>query len=327
MGSLRRDDLSKPDVLAVAKLHPFYLQALQTLYTVHDRTHTEDPLAFSTLAPRILGVAGTGEASVTRSLLAQLPNAKVVSVFGVGYDGVDVPAAIELGIPVTHTPDVLTDDVADLAMGLVLSVGRTLPQADQFVRAGRWPAGPIPLARKVSGARLGIVGLGRIGKAIAQRAKAFNMSIAYTARTEKHDSGYRFFPSAASLAANVDFLVAITPGGASTKHLINAEVLQALGPRGYLINVARGSVVDEEALIAALQNGTIAGAGLDVFANEPHVPEALWRMTNVVLTPHMASATTETRQAMADLAFANMQAGIAGQSLHTPVPECSGLAR
>ena len=318
---------TKPDVLAVAKLHPFYLQALQTLYTVHDRTHTEDPAAFAALAPRIVGVAGTGEALVPRSLLAQLPQAKVVSVFGVGYDGVDVDAAIEFGIPVTHAPDVLTDDVADLAMGLVLSVGRAIPQADQFVRAGRWPSGPIALARKVSGARMGIVGLGRIGKAIAQRAQAFGMSIAYTARSEKPDSGFTFFPSTVELAAHVDFLVAITPGGAGTRHLINAQVLQALGPRGFLINVARGSVVDESALIEALQQGTIAGAGLDVFADEPQVPEALWRLNNVVLTPHMASATTETRQAMADLAFANMQAGISGQPLRTPVPECMALLK
>ena len=319
--------MSKPDVLAVAKLHPFYLQALESVFTVHERTHITDPAAFAALAPRIAGVAGTGEASVPRSLLAQLPNAKVVSVFGVGYDGVDVPAAIEHGIPVTHTPDVLTDDVADLAMGLVLSVGRTIPQADQFVRAGQWPNGPMTLGRKVSGARMGIVGLGRIGKAIALRAQAFGMSIAYTARSEKSESGFHFFPTAAALAANVDFLVAITPGGAGTKHLINADVLKALGPRGFLINVARGSVVDEEALIQALQNGTIAGAGLDVFANEPNVPEALWGMSNVVLTPHMASATTETRQAMADLAFANMQAGISGQPLRTPVPECMALAK
>ena len=317
--------MSKPDVLAVAKLHPFYQKALESVFTVHDRTHVTDPAAFAALAPRIVGVAGTGEASVPGSLLSQLPHAKVVSVFGVGYDGVDVPAAIEHGIPVTHTPDVLTDDVADLAMGLVLSVGRTIPQADKFVRAGQWPNGPIALARKVSGARMGIVGMGRIGKAIAKRASGFGMSIAYTARTEKTDSGYRFFASAAALAAQVDFLVVITPGGAGTHHLINAEVLKALGPRGFLINVARGSVVDEQALIQALQNGTIAGAGLDVFANEPNVPEALWTMGNVVLTPHMASATTETRQAMADLAFANMQAGISGQPLRTPVPECMAM--
>ncbi len=315
--------MSKPDVLAVAKLHPFFQQALEATYTVHDRTHVTDPAAFAQLAPRIVAVAATGESLVPADLLAHLPQAKVVSVFGVGYDGVDVPAAIRHGIPVTHTPDVLTDDVADLAMGLVLSVGRTIPQADQFVRTGLWPQGPMALGKKVSGARLGIVGLGRIGKAIAQRAQAFGMSIAYTARSEKPDTGYTYYTTPAALAAQVDFLVVITPGGAGTRHLIDAKVLQALGPKGYLINVARGSVVDEAALVAALQAGTIAGAGLDVFANEPHVPQVLWTLPQVVLTPHMASATRETRQAMADLAFANLHAGVTGAPLRTPVPECA----
>lgn len=303
-----------------------YMQALQTLYTVHERTHETDPAAFAALAPRIVGVAATGESSVPRALLAQLPHAKVVSVFGVGYDGVDTAAALAHKIPVTHTPDVLTDDVADLAMGLLLSIGRRIPQADAFVKAGNWPQGPIALARKVSGSRIGIVGFGRIGQAIAKRAGAFGMSIAYTARSEKTNCPHKFYASAAALAAQVDFLVAITPGGAATKHLINAEVLSALGANGFLINVARGSVVDEEALIAALQAGTIAGAALDVFANEPHVPQALWALPNVVLTPHMASATTQTRQAMADLAFANMQAGIEGRALRTPVHECQAMA-
>ncbi len=315
--------MSKPDVLAVAKLHPFFQQALEATYTVHDRTHVTDPAAFAQLAPRIVAVAATGESLVPADLLAHLPQAKVVSGFGVGYDGVDVPAAIRHGIPVTHTPDVLTDDVADLAMGLVLSVGRTIPQADQFVRKGLWPQGAMALGKKVSGARLGIVGLGRIGKAIAQRAQAFGMSIAYTARSEKPDTGYTYYPTPAALAAQVDFLVVITPGGAGTRHLIDAKVLQALGPKGYLINVARGSVVDEAALVAALQAGTIAGAGLDVFANEPHVPQVLWTLPQVVLTPHMASATRETRQAMADLAFANLHAGVTGAPLRTPVPECA----
>jgi lactate dehydrogenase-like 2-hydroxyacid dehydrogenase len=308
-------------VLAVAKLHPFYRQALDSLYTVHDRTHETDPQAFAALAPRILGVAGTGEALVPGSLLRQLPQARVVSVFGVGYDGVDIPTAIEQGIPVTHTPGVLTEDVADLAMGLVLAVGRQIALADQFVRAGRWPQGPLALGRKVSGARMGIVGMGRIGQAIAQRAQAFGMSISDTARSPKAELSHRYFPDAASLASQSDFLVVITPGGAGTRHLINAQVLQALGPQGFLINVARGSVVDEQALIEALTQGTIAGAGLDVFADEPRVPSALWAMPQVVLTPHMASATAQTRQAMAELAFANMRAGIEGQALLTPVPE------
>jgi lactate dehydrogenase-like 2-hydroxyacid dehydrogenase len=311
----------KPDVLAVAKLHPFFQKALEAAYTVHDRTHVTDPAAFVQLAPRIVAVAATGESRVPADLLAHLPQTKVVSVFGVGYDGVDVPAAIRYGIPVTHTPDVLTDDVADLAMGLVLSVGRAIPQADQFVRQGLWPHGPFALGKKVSGARLGIVGLGRIGKAIAQRAQAFGMSIAYTARSEKPGTGYPYYATPVALAAQVDFLVVITPGGAGTRHLIDAQVLQALGPQGYLINVARGSVVDEAALVAALETGAIAGAGLDVFADEPHVPQVLWTLPHVVITPHMASATRETRQAMADLAFANLHAGVTGAPLRTPVPE------
>ncbi len=319
--------MSKPDVLAAAKLHPFYRQALDAHYTVHDRTHELDPAAFEKVAPGIVGVAATGESLVPRSLLQRLPSARVVSVFGVGYDGVDVQAALDCKIPVTHTPGVLSEDVADLAIALVLSVARRVAQADAFVRAGRWPEGPIALGRKVSGARMGIVGMGRIGQAIAARAQAFGMPISYTARTPKADLPHRFFPDAASLAAESDFLVVITPGGAGTRHLIDSKVLAALGPQGFLINVARGSVVDEQALIKALSDGTIAGAGLDVFADEPRVPEALWSMPQVVLTPHMASATTQTRQAMADLAFANIQAGIEGRALITPVPEWTASAQ
>jgi lactate dehydrogenase-like 2-hydroxyacid dehydrogenase len=217
--------------------------------------------------------------------------------------------------------------VADLAIALMLGVARNMPQADQFVRTGQWPKGPMRLGRKVSGTRMGIVGLGRIGNAIAKRGEAFGMSIAYTTRTPRTESPYTYYPSAAALAAQVDFLVVITPGGAATRHLINAEVLRALGKTGYLINVARGSVVDEVALIQALTDGTIAGAGLDVFADEPNVPAALMAMSNVTLTPHMASATVQTRQAMADLAFANMQAGLNGQPLLTPVPEYQAVLK
>jgi lactate dehydrogenase-like 2-hydroxyacid dehydrogenase len=313
--------VSSPDLYAVAGLHPFYMKALATRFTVHVDPMAGDPAAFAKLAPRLVGLAASGESKVPASLMAQLPALKVVSVFGVGYDGVDIAAARERGIAVTHTPGVLSDDVADLAMALMLAVARGLPRADQHVRTGQWPKGGLPLGRKLSGARLGIVGLGRIGQAIAQRAQAFDMRIAYTTRTEKPGTGFTYFPSAQALAAEVDFLIVITPGGAGTRHLINADVLKALGPEGYLINVARGSVVDEDALVAALTAGTIAGAGLDVFANEPHVPEALWTLPNVVLTPHMASATVQTRQAMADLAFANMVAGVEGQPVLTMVPE------
>ena len=208
----------------------------------------------------------------------------------------------------------------------MLSAARQLPAADRFVRSGQWLQGNMPLARKMSGARLGIVGMGRIGQAIAHRALAFGMSIAYTARSAKPDLPHRYLPSAAALAAESDFLVVITPGGAGTRHLINAEVLAALGASspagGILVNVARGSVVDEAALIDALERGVIAGAGLDVFEDEPRVPERLRALPQVVLTPHVGSATQGTRQAMADLAFANLQLRLSGRAVRTPVPEC-----
>jgi hydroxypyruvate reductase len=313
-------DLSKPEILVVAKVWPPYLEALKEAFVVHDRTHESDPAAFALAAPRIRGIAGSGESQVSRELIAKLPALEVISVFGVGYDRYDVPAARERGIPVTNTPDVLTDDVADMGISLMLAIARTVPQADKYVREGKWPNGPMPLARKVTGARLGIVGLGRIGSAIARRAAGFDMSIAYTSRNKVADSPYTYYPTPAALAAEVDFLMVITPGGAGTKGLINAEVLKALGPKGYLINVARGSVVDEAALITALQNNVIAGAALDVFENEPHVPAVLCDMSNVVLTPHVASATWQTRRAMADLAFGNLLAHFAGKPLLTPVP-------
>jgi lactate dehydrogenase-like 2-hydroxyacid dehydrogenase len=312
--------LSNPEILTVAKLWPPYLQELQETYVVHDRTHESDPAAFAQIAPRIRAIAGGGESQVTRALMAQLPALEMISVFGVGYDRYDVAAARERNIPITNTPDVLTDDVADLGIALMLAIARTMPQADKFVREGKWLSGPLPLARKVTGARLGIVGLGRIGTAIARRAAGFDMSIAYTSRNKVADSTYTYFPTPAALAAEVDFLIVITPGGAGTKGLINSEVLAALGKKGYLINVARGSVVDESALIEALKNDVIAGAALDVFEDEPNVPEALRTMNNVVLTPHVASATWQTRRAMADLAFCNLQAHFAGKPLLTPVP-------
>jgi len=308
------------EVLTAARLWPPMMEALRGAYRVHDRTHQNDAAAFAAAAPRIRAIAASGESKIPGELIAQLPALEIVSVFGVGYDGVDVAAARERGIAVTHTPNVLNDEVADLALALVLATSRRLIEADRYVRSGAWANGPMPLARKVSGARLGIVGLGRIGMAIAKRAEAFGMSIAYTSRNARPDAPYRYFPSPAELAAEVDFLVVITPGGAGTRKLIDASVLAALGKKGYLINVARGSVVDEAALVAALRDGTIAGAGLDVFENEPNVPSELIGLDNVVLTPHVGSATWQTRQAMADLAFGNLQAHFAGRPLLSPVP-------
>jgi len=315
--------LSHIDVLSVTQLSPLLEPQLRAAYQLHDRLHEKDPAAFANIAPSIRAIAASGESKVPASLIAQLPALEIISVFGVGYDGVDVAAAKARGVMVTHTPNVLNDDVADLAMGLMLAAARQLTAADRYVKEGQWPNGPMPLARKVSGARLGIVGIGRIGQAIAQRALAFNMSVSYTARHAKTDLPYRYFANPVALAAESDYLVVITPGGAGTRQLINAEVLAALGTKGILVNVARGSVVDEAALIDALQNGIIAGAGLDVFENEPHVPEALRALPHVVLAPHIGSATRQTRQAMADLAFNNLHRHFEGHAVHTPVPECA----
>ena len=312
----------KPDVLSVANLPPFLTEPLQAAYTLHQRLHETDPAAFAKVAPHIRAIAASGESRVGAELMDRLPALEIISVMGVGYDGIDVAAAKARGVVVTHTPGVLNDDVADLAIALMLAWARQVARADRFIRADRWPNGPLPLGRKVSGARLGIVGMGRIGQAIAQRASAFGMVIAYTARSSKADVAHRYLPSAAALAAESDFLVVITPGGAGTRKLIDAAVLAALGPQGCVINVARGSVIDEAALIDALRAGTIAGAALDVFEDEPNVPQALREMDNVVLTPHVGSATAQTRRAMADLAFANLHAQLTGQPLHTPVPEC-----
>jgi lactate dehydrogenase-like 2-hydroxyacid dehydrogenase len=285
--------------------------------------HETDPAAFAKVAPLVRAVAGSGDSRVSAELMAQLPALELISIMGVGYDGVDVAAAKARGVMVTHTPNVLNDDVADLAISLMLCAARQLPAADRFVRSGQWLKGPMPLARKMSGARLGLVGMGRIGQAIAQRAQAFGMQIAYHTRTPKADVPYAHHADLLSLARDSDFLVLITPGGAGTRHLVNAQVLQALGPKGILVNVARGSVVDEAALIEALEGGVIGGAALDVFEDEPRVPQRLMDLPQVVLVPHIGSATGQTRQAMADLAFGNLREHFAGRPVLTPVPECA----
>jgi lactate dehydrogenase-like 2-hydroxyacid dehydrogenase len=310
----------KPLVLSLDPLPPFLTGPLAEHFDFHADLRRNDPAAFERLAPQARGLVGRGETVLTGEMMAHFPKAEIISIFGVGYDGIDVPAARARGIAVTHTPNVLTDDVADLALALLLAVSRRLLPADRHVRSGGWLQGPVPLARKLSGARLGIIGLGRIGSAIAKRAEAFGMSIAYTKRTVNPAVAYRYYPTALALAAEVDFLVVAAFGGPTTRGLVNADVLKALGPNGYLVNIARGSVVDEAALVAALREGRIAGAGLDVFANEPNVPAELFALDNVVLTPHIGSATTSTRHAMADLAFANLAAHFAGKALPSEVP-------
>lgn len=308
------------EILQVSPLPPFMMKALQEAdYIVHDHTHIKDPGALS----KVTAIIGTGAAKVDKKLLMMLPNVKLIAICGVGYDGVDVSAAMEKGIVVTHTPGVLTDDVADLAMGLLLSIGRRLPHADKFVRNGDWVDDVFALTHKVSGARLGVVGMGRIGRAIAKRAVAFDMRIAYTGREAKADLPYAFYESVTELAALVDYLVVAVPGGDRTKNLIDAAVLKALGNKGYLINIARGSVVDQPVLVQALKDKAIAGAALDVFWDEPVIDPELRRLPNVVLTPHIASATVETRQAMVALTMDNLAAFYLKKAVPTPVPECA----
>ncbi len=310
------------EILQVSPLPPFMMKALQEAdYIVHDHTHIKDPGALS----KVTAIVGTGAAKVDKKLLMMLPHVKLIAICGVGYDGVDVAAAIEKGIIVTHTPGVLTDDVADLAIGLMLSIGRRIPQADKFVRNGDWVDDVFALTHKVSGARLGILGMGRIGRAIAKRASAFDMRIAYTGRQAKADLPYDFYKTPVELAAAVDYLVVAVTGGGDTQKLIGAPVLQALGPKGYLINIARGSVVDQPVLVQALKDKAIAGVALDVFWDEPVIDPELRRLSNVVLTPHIASATVETRQAMAALTLDNLQAFYERKVLPTPVPECQSL--
>lgn len=310
------------EILVVSNPPPFLLEPLTAKFQVHQRLHERDPAAFAQVAPRIRAIVAGGESKVDAGLIAQLPALEVISVMGVGYDGVDVAAAKSRGVVVTHTPGVLDDDVADLAMGLMLAWARQIPRADRFVRAGEWSRGALPLGRKLSGARLGLVGMGRIGQAIARRATAFGMHIAYNARTAKPELPFRHVPDLRALAADSDYLVLITPGGAGTRKLVDAAVLQALGAKGCVVNVARGSVIDEAALVEALRLGIIGGAALDVFEDEPEVPQALREMDHVVLTPHIGSATTDTRRAMAALAFDNLDAVLGGRPAISPVPEC-----
>ena len=307
------------DIMLVSSVPTFMMNDLQQAYVLHDHAHILDPEAFT----KVTAFVGVGSAAkVDRKLLAMFPNVKMISIFGVGYDGIDVAAAKERGIQVTHTPDVLTDDVADLAMGLILSIGRRIPQSDKFVRNGDWVSEPFTMTHKVTGTRLGVVGLGRIGQAIAKRAAAFDMTIAYTGRRAKTNAPFRYYPTASELAANSDYLVVAVPGGDDTKNMINAQVLKALGPKGIVINIARGSVVDQTALIQALKDKSIAGAGLDVFWDEPNIDPQFFKLQNVVLTPHNGSNTHETRRAMADLALANLKAFFEERPLLTLIPEC-----
>lgn len=257
---------------------------------------------------RIEMVVTSARYGCSAELIERLPRLRAVCSFGVGYDSIDVAAARARGIPVSNTPDVLNDCVADLAFGLLIDCAREMSRGDQFVRAGNWGTGRVPMGRRVSGKRLGIVGLGRIGAAIARRSSGFEMQVRYHNRRPVDDCPYVYEASLHELARWSDFLVVVCPGGESTRNLIDRSVLDALGPQGVLINVSRGSVVDEPALVAALQDGRLGSAGLDVYANEPQVPAELLELPNTVLLPHIGSATRETRLAMEELLLDNVRA-------------------
>ncbi|HQS46255.1 2-hydroxyacid dehydrogenase [Xanthobacter sp. VTT E-85241] len=269
----------------------------------------------------IRGIATRGKRKVDDALMARLPKLEIIANFGVGYDTVDAAAAAARGIVVSNTPDVLNEEVADLALGLLLATVREIPQADRFTRTGAWKNGAFPLGATLRDRTVGIVGMGRIGKAIAKRLDAFGVPVVYHTRRAQPDVGYTHYPELIAMARDVDTMILILPGGPATRGLINAEVLAALGPNGILINVARGTVVDEPALVEALASKTILAAGLDVFVDEPHVPEALFALENVVLLPHVGSATHFTRTAMGQLVVDNLLSWLDGKGPVTPVAE------
>ncbi|HWE45827.1 MAG TPA: 2-hydroxyacid dehydrogenase [Caulobacteraceae bacterium] len=282
-----------------------------------------DPDAFlAEHSAAIRGVVTFGALAVDEALLQKLPNVEIVCAFGVGYDQIDMATAKRRGITVTYAADVLTEEVADMALGLLIATLRHIPQADRFVRAGKWREGNYPLSdASLRGRSVGIVGLGRIGKAIARRLQASKIAVAYHGRTRQADVDVPHHASLLTLAQAVDTLIVATPGGAGTHHLIDAAVLKALGPKGVLINISRGSVVDETALIAALADHTILTAGLDVFEDEPNVAQALLDNDDIVVLPHIASASAVTRAAMGQLVIENLESWFAGNGPLTPVPE------
>jgi lactate dehydrogenase-like 2-hydroxyacid dehydrogenase len=314
----------KADVLMMEQMAPLVIDGVAKDFTLHKLWEAPDrERLIGELSPRLRAIAAGGPLHdrVDRALMARCPKLEMISSFGVGYDHVDAKWAGEHGIVVTNTPDVLTEEVADTALGLLLCTVRELPQAERYLRAGKWPDGEYRLTASLRGRRAGIVGLGRIGKAIAHRLEAFGLPVSYHGRNAQPGVAYRHDPDLVAMARDVDILIVITPGGAGTRHLINAQVLEALGPNGILVNVSRGSVVDQDALIAALKDRKILAAGLDVYAHEPHVPPELMAMEHIVLLPHVGSASEHTRDAMNQLVVDNLVAWAAGKPPLTPVPE------
>jgi lactate dehydrogenase-like 2-hydroxyacid dehydrogenase len=314
----------KTDVLLIGPSKPVIVDGLVPAFNLHKFPDARDrERFFAETAPRIRGIAvAATEERLDARFMARFPRLEIVSSFGVGYDHVDAVWAGEHGITVTNTPDVLTEEVADTALGLLLCTAREFPQAERYVRAGKWAQKGYPLSKATLRNRtVGMVGMGRIGQAIARRLEAMQVPVVYHSRRPAAGLSYRHYPKLIDMARDVDVLLVITPGGAETKNLIDAEVLHALGPDGILINMARGSVVDEAALIKALREKTILSAGLDVYAREPEVPPELIAMEHVVLFPHLGSASVATREKMDQLVVDNLLAWAKGKPPFTPVPE------
>jgi len=310
----------KPEIILAKGMPPFTMATLEEKFTLLRMDQAADKAAIlKEHGGQVTAVASSGGGPGDAALMDALPKLKLISCFGVGVDGIDLAAAKVRGVTVTNTPDVLTDCVADLAVGLLIATVRQIALGDRFVRRGDWLKGAMPLNTSLRGKVLGIIGLGRIGEAIAERAVSFGMEIAYHSRNKKALVDFPYYATPLALAEASDVLLLALPGGAETRAIVDSKVLAALGPNGYLVNIARGSVVDEPALIKALQDGVIKGAGLDVFVDEPRVPEAFMSMENVVLQPHQASATVETRTAMGQLMIDNLLAHFAGEPLLTPV--------
>jgi len=307
--------VSRPTILRVPPLSPPLHDA------VGERYDAVDLADLDTRAEDVVGIVCSNTGTVAGELIESLPRLGVIANHGVGYDNIDVPAALARGIAVSNTPEVLDAAVAETALALLLAVRRQLVVADRFVRDGRWLHGAFPLTDQVSGSRVGIVGLGRIGRAVAERLEAFGCTVSYHNRRRVPSVSYAYAASPRELAAAVDSLIVVVPGGGDTAALVDREVLDALGPDGVLVNIARGSVVDQPALVAALREGRLGGAGLDVYADEPQVPAELTAMDQVVLLPHVGSATHPTRAAMRELTLANLDSWLADGTLRTPIPE------
>ena len=314
----------KAEVLLVGMPKKLIVDGLSAAFKVHVLAEGKDAdTQIAEVGPRIRGAAVTGAPhKLMGELTARCPGLEMIASFGVGYDNIDVKYAVSHGITVTNTPDVLTEEVADTALGLLLCTVREFPQAERFLRAGKWLERQYPLTNATLRDRtVGMVGMGRIGKAIARRLEAFGLPVVYHSRNAQSGVSYTHYPKLLDMARDVDTLIVITPGGAETKHMINAQVLDALGPRGILINMARGTVVDDAALMKALQEKRIYSAGLDVFLKEPEVPKEYLAMDNIVLFPHLGSSTVYTRRKMEQLVVDNLLAWGAGKPPLTPVPE------